>query len=182
MRVTAVIKLRLNHSGKAVCHFKACVATSSDLTVRRFPNNARRDSLDKYWRELYGASHALVVLAGFLENVSLHKVEGRELAADEQERNVTLKFNPHAGGEMLVPCVWSHWDGSGEPSLDSFAIITDDPPAEIAATGHDRCPINLTPEAAFAWLNPGGRSRAELSMILNERQRPVYAYARAVAA
>jgi hypothetical protein len=27
---------------------------------------------------------------------------------------------------MIVACLWSHWSGKEEPSLDSFAAITDE--------------------------------------------------------
>ena len=38
---------------------------------------------------------------------------------------------------MYVACLWSHWQ-EGNEELDSFAAITDEPPPEIAAAGHDR--------------------------------------------
>jgi putative SOS response-associated peptidase YedK len=60
-------------------------------------------------------------------------------------------------------------------------LITDDPPPEVAAAGHDRCPINLTREAAEAWLSPQGRDRNELFELLEQRQQPYYEHARAVA-
>ena len=45
------------------------------------------------------------------------------------------------------------WEEGGE-SLDSFAAITDEPPAEVAAAGHDRCIIPIKEENIDAWLNP----------------------------
>lgn len=150
------------------------------LTLRGFRNNARIDSLEKFWSPVFGKRHALFVINGFRENVSLHTLERRELNPGEEDANVRLQFNPQDRRSMLVPCVWDRWT-EGEEVLNSFALITDDPPPEIAAAGHDRCPINLTREAAEAWLTPTVRSNAELFAILSQRHRPLYEYVRLAA-
>jgi putative SOS response-associated peptidase YedK len=96
---------------------------------KRFPGtyNARRDSLDDYWSNVYGHHHAVMVMSGFYENVPLHLYEHRELASDEKPKNLVLEFDPKPARDMLVACVWDHWVKPGEPSLDSFAAITDEP-------------------------------------------------------
>jgi putative SOS response-associated peptidase YedK len=72
----------------------------------------------------------------------------------QAEQNVVLHFKPRPKQDMLVTCLWSHWTGRlGEPDLLSLAAITDEPPAEIAAAGHDRCIIPIKPENADAWLD-----------------------------
>ena len=110
----------------------------------------------------------------FYENVSRHRAEGRELGVDEAEENVVLEFKPSPTQDMLVACLWSHWDGPGEPDLLSFAAITDKPPAEVAAAGHDRCIIPIKPENIDAWLNPDPANLAALYAILDDRERPYY--------
>jgi len=76
---------------------------------------------------------------------------------------------------MLVACLWSRWRGGPhEPELLSFAAITDEPPAEIAAAGHDRCIIPIKPEHVDAWLNPDPRDLKALYAILDDRERPYY--------
>jgi putative SOS response-associated peptidase YedK len=62
----------------------------------------------------------------------------------------------------------------GEPDLHSFAAITDEPPAEVAAAGHDRCTIPIKPENIDAWLNPNPKDREVLYAILDHRERPYY--------
>lgn len=57
--------------------------------------------------------------------------------------------------------------------LHSFAAITDDPPAEIAAAGHDRCIIPVKPQHVDAWLDPRGDLDA-MQAILLDRERPYY--------
>jgi putative SOS response-associated peptidase YedK len=61
--------------------------------------------------------------------------------------------------------------------LRGFAAITDEPPTDVAAAGHDRCIINLKAEHVEAWLTPEGRSAEELQAILSDRAVPVIQHA-----
>jgi putative SOS response-associated peptidase YedK len=76
---------------------------------------------------------------------------------------------------MYVACLWSHWT-EGEESLDSFAAITDEPPPEVAAAGHDRCIIPIKEENIDAWLNPDLKNLDVMQAILEDRARPYYEY------
>ena len=136
--------------------------------------NARRDSLGKFWKPLFGRRHAVLVATSFYENVALHNFERRELRPDEKPSNVVLHFNPRQAEPMLVACLWDRWQRPGEPDLLSFAAITDEPPEEVAATGHDRCIIPLKPENLRQWLEPEKSSLAQLQSLLDDRQRPYY--------
>jgi putative SOS response-associated peptidase YedK len=132
---------------------------------RKLPGlyNARRDSLGKYWKDLFGASHAVMLVDSFFENV------------DREGKNQVLHFIPKPAGTMLIACLYAEWtDPKGGSPLLSFAAITDEPPAEVAAAGHDRMIINLKPEHLDAWLRPQGRSLDELQIILGDRQTPYY--------
>jgi putative SOS response-associated peptidase YedK len=142
----------------------------------QFPGtyNARRDNLEGFWKGLFGYTHGIVLVDAFYENVSRHAMEHRELAPGEKDENVILEFRPNPPQTMLVACLWSHWHGSGEPDLLSFAAITDEPPPEVAAAGHDRCIIPIKPEHVDAWLNPDPHNLAALYAILDDRPRPYY--------
>jgi putative SOS response-associated peptidase YedK len=142
----------------------------------RFPGtyNARRDSLGGFWKELFGYSHGLMLMTAFYENVGRHRVEGRELAAGERAENMVLEFKPQPEQEMLVACLWSRWTAPGEPDLLSCAAITDDPPPEVAAAGHDRCIVPIRAENIDAWLGPDPRDLAAQQAILEDRARPYY--------
>jgi putative SOS response-associated peptidase YedK len=132
---------------------------------RKLPGlfNARRDSLGKYWKGLFGATHALMLVESFFENV------------ERDGRNQVLHFVPRPADTMLIACLCSTWeDPKGGPPLLSFAAITDDPPPEVAAAGHDRMIVNLKPENVDAWLAPAGRTVDELQAILADRQAPYY--------
>lgn len=143
---------------------------------RRYPGtyNARRDNLGRFWKPLFGRRHGILAVEAFFENVALHRVEQRELGPGEAERNVVLEFRPRPAQQMLVACLWSPWSGAGEPDLLSFAAITDEPPAEIAAAGHDRCVVPILSRNIDAWLNPDPRDLAAQQRILDERARPYY--------
>ena len=78
---------------------------------------------------------------------------------------------------MFIACLWSHWTDPSEPDLRGFAAITDEPPADVAAAGHDRCIINLRPEHVDAWLTPESRSRREIQNILSDRAVSTYLHA-----
>ena len=137
----------------------------AEFIDRKLPGlyNARRDSLGKYWQGLFGVSHAVMMVESFFENV------------DRDGKNQVLHFVPRPANTMLIACLAATWqDPKGGRPLLSFAAITDEPPAEVAAAGHDRMIINLKPEHLDAWLQPAGRSLDELQAILSDRQTPYY--------
>jgi len=151
---------------------------------RKFPGlyNARRDNLEKFWGEQFGSHHAILVVESFYENVKRHTMEHRALLTGEEAENIVLQFKPEPAQTMYVACLWSHWTDPKEPEVRGFAAITDEPPADIAAAGHDRCIINLKPEHVEAWLAPEGRSREELQAILSDRAVPVFQHEILIAA
>jgi putative SOS response-associated peptidase YedK len=107
-------------------------------------------------------------------HVNKHRVEGRELQSGEKVENVVLEFKPRPTQDILVACLWSRWTAPGEDELLSFAAITDEPPPEVAAAGHDRCIIPIRAENVDAWLNPDRRKLSALYAILDDRERPYY--------
>lgn len=147
----------------------------------KFPGtyNARRDNLEGFWKAQFGHTHGIMVVNAFYENVNRHKAEGRELADGEAVQNLVLEFKPKPTQDMLVACLWSKWSAPGEPDLLSFAAITDEPPEEVAAAGHDRCIVPIRPEHIDAWLNPKPNDLAALHAILNDRERPYYEHRQA---
>jgi putative SOS response-associated peptidase YedK len=132
---------------------------------RKLPGNynSRRDNLSKYWKELFGATHGLMLVESFFENV------------DHDGRNQVLHFVPRFAETMLIACLCATWNDpkTGETLL-SFAAVTDEPPPEVSAAGHDRMIVNLKAENVPAWLSPAGHSLAELDALLADRQAPYY--------
>jgi putative SOS response-associated peptidase YedK len=142
----------------------------------RFPGtyNARRDNLTGFWRNVYGRRHAVMVISGSFENVPKHLYEHRELLEGEKQENLILQFAPRPSEDMLIACIWDLWKGPDQPDLLSFAAITDEPPEEIAATGHQRCVIVLQEKYLDRWLSPDKATPAELDAILNERAGRIF--------
>lgn len=133
--------------------------------------NARRDNLEKFWRHEFGHSHALMLVTSFFENV------------DRDGRNVVLHFKPQPEQPMWIACLYGEWQDPSDGSvLRSFAAVTDEPPPEVNAAGHDRMIINIQPSAADRWLNPESCTTDELQAILSDRQKPYYEHAVAAAA
>ncbi len=134
---------------------------------KKYPGtyNARRNSLEGFWKDLFGYTHALMVVTTFFENVEA-----------EDGTNKVLEFTPRDGEPMYVACLWSRWtDPKGiEPDLLSFAAITDEPEPEVAAVGHDRTIINIKPEHIDAWLNPDPNNLQALYDIFDDKQHPYY--------
>lgn len=130
-------------------------AGKSALYDAKYPGlyNARRDNLTGFWKGQFGATHGLMVVDRFYENVST------------PEGNVILEFRPRSGEPMLVACLWSRWKAEGEAELLSFAAITSDPPPEVAAAGHDRCIVYIKPENVDRWLQPCGDQEELLSIL-----------------
>ena len=87
---------------------------------------------------------------------------------------MVLEFRPRPTQQMLAACLWSRWTAPGEPDLVSFAAITDEPPEEVLAAGHDRCIIPIRPENVDAWLNPDPKNLAAMYAILDDRERPYF--------
>lgn len=136
--------------------------------------NARRDNLEGFWKGVFGKQHGIFIATSFFENVKLHDYEKRALRPDEKPTNLVLHFNPQPTAPMFLACLWDRWQSPGKPDLLSFSAITDEPPAEIAATGHDRCVIPLQTKNIEAWMNPAGRDKAALYSVLDDRDRPYY--------
>lgn len=110
----------------------------------------------------------------FYENVKRARNENTLLETHDREENVVLEFCPSNGQLLHVACLWSHWSAPGQPDLLSFAAITDEPPPEVEAAGHDRCIIPIKPENIAAWLNPTSSDLDAMYAILEDRDRPYY--------
>lgn len=142
----------------------------NEAVERKFPGTymARRDKLRETWCRLYGHSHGVLVLTSFFEIVE-------RSGSDGKPAKVELEFRPQSSEPMLVACLWSRVP-TPEGDLLSFAAISDEPPPEILAAGHDRCPVPIRAAHLDAWLNPNPRDLASMDAILEDRQRPTYAH------
>lgn len=123
-------------------------AQEPDRKINMF--NARLDALEqrKTWDPLFMHRHAAIVLKGFYEWVP----------SPDSGKPTVINFFPGERKPMWVPALHEHWQGDSAP-IDSFAILTCDPPPEVEKMGHDRCPIH--PDWSFMenWLQPKNCTR-----------------------
>ncbi len=105
--------------------------------------NVRRDRLHevRWWKNLYGKKHGLLVMRRFYEHV-----EGAD------GKSLILEFREEQEKDLLVPCLFDR-NEEGAESLDSFGLITDDPNPEVLAAGHDRTPVFIRSESLDDWLD-----------------------------
>ena len=127
--------------------------------------NARLDSLENRstWKPLFKRQHGLLPFVRFFEWVE----------HDSQKR--LISFRPDRYEIMWAPCLWDYWIHEKEDcGFYSFAIITDDPPIEVARQGHDRCPIFLREDLINDWLSPEGKTSSEFYRMLKNKQGVEY--------
>ena len=62
----------------------------------------------------------------------------------------------------------------GKERRSPTAAITDEPPPEIAAVGHDRCIVPIRPSNVEAWLCPDASNLAQQYAVLDDRERPYF--------
>lgn len=127
--------------------------------------NARVDSLEyrQTWQKLFTKQHGLFPFVRFFEWVEF------------EEKKRLISFLPQDRKIMWAPCLWDYWEA---PTKDfgfySFALITDEPPFEVAQAGHDRCPIFLKEKYIDEWLDTSGKSKNEWYGLLKNKEDVFY--------
>lgn len=128
------------------------------------PNDVKAQVLEQsVWEPALGHQHGLLFVEKFYEHVQLHDYEQRPLGAHESAQNITISFYPETAETLQVPVLYTKTPFKNGRQMLSCAIITQEPPPEVLAHGHDRCPIHLAagdqflsaekPESALASLS-----------------------------
>ena len=102
--------------------------------------------------------HGILVFKSFFEWVS----------APSGKKQVK-EFLPQDGRHLCAPVLFDYWCAP-DKSVDfySFAVITNEPPAEIAAAGHNRCPIVLQDNDFDLWLVHDAQQREQIRLLLGK--------------
>lgn len=140
--------------------------TTKELKSQYALFNCRIDTLTikPTWRKLLSRQHALFPFTKFYE-----WVEG------EGGKPAQISFTPGDRPYMWAPALFDTWSSlDGKFTFQSFAIVTDDPPPEILACGHDRCPVFLRSDKIDEWLTPEGKSPPDVVEILKFREDVLY--------
>lgn len=121
--------------------------------------NARRDRLldSRTWKPIFGKQHAIFPFYRFYESVPGENGEPK-----------IIYFGPKDQEIMWSAAIFEE-SKIESGLLRSFAAITDEPPPEVAATGHDRCPVFLKKDYFQTWLDPKGTSKEDLVSLLNSK-------------
>jgi putative SOS response-associated peptidase YedK len=140
--------------------------TGVEVPVQYNVFNARRDSLQsaRTWKPLFGSKHAIFPFTRFYEWVS------------RDGKPVEISFSPDGYSGMWAASLYEEYQ-SEEGLIRSFAMVTDKPPVEVAAAGHDRCPVFLESRLLDHWLLPTGSSLEVLDRLLDHKERPFYSHA-----
>ena len=140
--------------------------SSAEIPTKFNVFNARIDSLEsrKTWKPLFMKNHGIIPFKKFYEWVP-----------GENKKPKLIAFYPDQREMMWAPCLWDEWiSKDGRIYFKSFAIITDEPPAEIKRMGHDRCPIFLKEANIDSWLRPQNGKNEEIYSLLQEREEVEY--------
>lgn len=140
-------------------------ASTSEIPSKFNVFNARLDSLEnrQTWKPIFMKNHGLLPFVRFFEWV------------EDGDKKKLISFRPDRHTVMWAPCLFDYWENEKEGiGFYSFAIITDDPPREVLAAGHDRCPIFLREDLINSWLAPQGKSKSEIYRILKNKQEVFY--------
>lgn len=99
------------------------------------------------WRTPFRQQRCLVPITGFFESCRNGSHAGNivKFGAQENEQNSSI---------LIAAGIWDQWvDPVTTKTIQSFAILTDDPVDFIRNIGHDRQPVFLNAHNAATWLN-----------------------------
>lgn len=120
---------------------------SPEPRVKFTSYNTRIDTvLDKpTWKEPFRKHHVIVPMTEFIESSYWGKPAGHIISFFEKDKKML-----YAAG------IYNPWhDRKTGEVIDTYSILTDDPPKSVDDAGHDRCPMFLTEEGAREWLTNG---------------------------
>lgn len=121
---------------------------SKERKVRFATHNARLFGEDgspiftkPTWKIPFAKNHCLVVMDSFVESVHQGPHAGN-----------LISFKKSNKEPMIAAGIFDQWiDKATGEVLDSFSILTHEPPKFVLDSGHDRCPVFLNNNAALKW-------------------------------
>lgn len=138
--------------------FSLLPSWSKEPKVKFATHNARIETIDSKptWKVPFQKRHCLIPISSFVEPIYLNELAGNMVNFSQQDDNL-----------MLAAGIWDTWTNkeSGEV-IDSFSIITKEPPKFIEETGHDRCPLFLSGDSLQSWLNSENEELPKLKELL----------------
>lgn len=94
------------------------------------------------WKGPFQNHHCLVPMKSFIESVYEGPYAGHNIEIQAPDDHI-----------LTAAGIWETWiDRETGEVLDSFAILTREPPQSIRSAGHDRCPIFLPESHWQKWI------------------------------
>lgn len=95
---------------------------------------------------------------------------------DPLDRSIIVEFRPTTADNFVAPVIFSI-KKNNEGVDAGFAIVTDDPPTEVLAAGHDRTPIFLSEHVISEWIDvQEGHSDDFFLDLLGRRSSLIFTY------
>lgn len=143
-------------------NFSLIPSWSKERKVKFATHNARLETLAEKptWKKPFESQHALVPLTRFVEPIYENELAGN-----------MVQFFEKSGELLFAAALYDRWkDVKTGEVVDSFSIITTEPPEFIAKAGHDRCPLFLKREAWGEWLSSQRKQASELTQFLKQHE------------
>ena len=132
---------------------------SKTKKVKFATHNARIESiLEKpTWRMPFVKKHCLVPISEFVESIT---EVGKKYAGH------LVRIRERENALMVAAGIYDEWvDKESGEVIESFAILTTEPPPLITEIGHDRCPLFIQKKYYQDWLNYSGDGRGALDLL-----------------
>lgn len=164
-----VVKLEKNARIITPMRYRILPRTGNEIPTKYNVFNARRDSLFKAatWKQTFGKYHAIFPFLKFYEWV--------EQGGDKVE----VSFSPDGYNGMWAASLFEEYKDSNLGLIRSFAMVTDEPPPEVAAAGHDRCPVFLKESLLDEWLRPEIKQPEDLERLLDFKEPTHFSHLKA---
>lgn len=137
---------------------------SKDKKPKFATHNARLESIkDKpTWKSIFGKKHCLVPLTSFIEAIYEGEYAGHMVQFLLSEC-------------YFVPALFDTWHNKSTGEIvESFAIITSDPPKYVEEIGHDRSPIFISQDNVLSWLETEHKTDKLFFELLNKKISPEF--------
>lgn len=134
--------------------FSLVPSWSKDPKVKFATHNARIETiLEKpTWKTPFVSKRCLVPITEFVESIYENKYAGNMIRISEASDTL-----------LTAAGLWDAWiDPVTKTILNSFTIITTEPPPFILEAGHDRCPVFLKEKNLDYWIDPKNKDPKSL--------------------
>ncbi|MDH4466419.1 MAG: SOS response-associated peptidase family protein [Bacteriovoracaceae bacterium] len=115
------------------------------------------------WCTPFSKRHCLVPLTTFIEPIYVNQYAGN-----------MVNFSKTDDTPLVAAGIWDEWVNkeTGE-IIESFAILTHEPPKFVREIGHDRCPVFLTNKSQSDWPSLINIAPSQMVQYLIENQAEI---------